>query len=813
MINKIRAILKKRSFKRWFLGLIPFACYAKWLNKPIIDKKTILLESQHGKEISGNIFYILKVLANDKKYADFKLYLSCKSQSKKKLQSILREYNITNVKLVKFYSPQYMKLVATAGYLFNDNTFLPYFTKKEGQVYTNTWHGTPLKTLGRGIKNGMHNIGNTQKNFIFADYLLYPNKYTMEHMVDDYMLANLAQGKCVLTGYPRNTAFFDDNRRREILARENTTEKIYAYMPTWRGTIGVKDEEGDDILTEYLKELDSKLQSNETLYVNLHPVAVKSIDFRQFSRIKKFPVQYETYDFLNCTDCLITDYSSVFYDYAVTGKKCVLFAYDEEEYFADRGVYKSLSELPFPKVKDVDELLTELRTEKKYDDTEFLAEYCSYDCAEATHNLLNLVFEDKLASNMELVDIPDNGKKNVILNAGNLDRNGVTTSIYNLLRNVDKDAYNYYITFPAICGKHHQDTLAALPEGIGYIPMHGSMNLSIYKDVVWHLFLAMCLLKRKEISVKYIHKLLKDDWRNEIRRNFGDAKFDSAIQFTGYGPKMILMFSQFDSRTSIYVHNDMVQEIKTRGNQRQDVLEFAYNAYDNVALVTEDLFEPTSTFVETNNNFKVVHNVIAYEEAIRRGEEELAFDEGITRCNIEFEELKEILESDAKVFVSVGRFSPEKGHQRMVDAFNRVWMENNNTYFVIIGGNQYNGLYDKLTEYVKTLPCADHVILVLSMSNPLPLVKACDGFILGSFYEGFGLVIVEADVLGLPAVSTDITGPRIFMNNNGGTLVEDSDEGIEKGFRLLLQGKVPMLTTDYKKYNENAVNEFYELLK
>ncbi len=813
MISKIRGILKKRSFKRWFLGLIPFACYAKWLKNPFIDKKAILLESQHGKEISGNIFYILRVLANDPQYADFKLYLSCKSQSKRKMQSILKEYNITNVKLVKFYSPQYMKLAATAGYLFNDNTFLPYFTKKRGQIYINTWHGTPLKTLGRGIKNGMHNIGNTQKNFIFADYLLYPNKYTMDHMVDDYMLANLAQGKCVLTGYPRNTAFFDDNRRKEILTKENTTEKVYAYMPTWRGTIGVKNEAGDDILTEYLKELDSKLQSNETLYVNLHPVAVKSIDFHQFSRIRKFPAQYETYDFLNCTDCLITDYSSVFYDYAVTGKKCVLFTYDEEEYFADRGVYKSLSELPFPKVKDVDELLTELRTEKMYDDTEFLAEYCSYDCVEATHNLLNLVFKNKLASNMELVDIPDNGKKNIILNAGNLDRNGVTTSIYNLLRNVDKDAYNYYITFPAICGKHHQDTLAALPEGVGYIPMHGSMNLSIYKDVIWHIFLAMCLLKRKNISVNYIFKLLKDDWKNEIRRNFGDAKFDSAIQFTGYGPKMILMFSQFDSKTSIYVHNDMVQEIKTRGNQRQDVLEFAYKAYDNVALVTEDLFEPTSTFVETNDNFKVVHNVIAYEEAIHRGEEELAFDEGITLCNIELEELKEILESDAKVFVSVGRFSPEKGHQRMVDAFNRVWLENNNTYFVIIGGNQYNGLYNKLTEYVETLPCAGHVILVLSMSNPLPLVKACDGFILGSYYEGFGLVIVEADVLGLPAVSTDITGPRIFMNNNGGTLVENTDEGVEKGFRLLIEGKVPMLTTDYKKYNENAVNEFYELLK
>jgi CDP-glycerol glycerophosphotransferase len=111
------------------------------------------------------------------------------------------------------------------------------------------------------------------------------------------------------------------------------------------------------------------------------------------------------------------------------------------------------------------------------------------------------------------------------------------------------------------------------------------------------------------------------------------------------------------------------------------------------------------------------------------------------------------------------------------------------------------------------MPCGKNVILVLSMSNPLPLIKACDGFILGSFYEGFGLVIVEADILGLPVVSTDITGPRLFMKNNKGTVVENTDAGVEEGFRLLIEGKVPLLTTDYKKYNENAVNEFYELLK
>ena len=149
----------------------------------------------------------------------------------------------------------------------------------------------------------------------------------------------------------------------------------------------------------------------------------------------------------------------------------------------------------------------------------------------------------------------------------------------------------------------------------------------------------------------------------------------------------------------------------------------------------------------------------------------------------------------------------------MIDAFNKIWVENNNTYFVIIGGIQRDGIYDELCEYIETLPCGNNVILILSMTNPLPIVKACDGFILASHYEGFGLVIVEADILGLPAVSTDIIGPRTFMQKNNGTLVENTIEGVEKGMRMLIDGKVPMLTTDYKKYNEDALAEFKALIK
>ena len=99
------------------------------------------------------------------------------------------------------------------------------------------------------------------------------------------------------------------------------------------------------------------------------------------------------------------------------------------------------------------------------------------------------------------------------------------------------------------------------------------------------------------------------------------------------------------------------------------------------------------------------------------------------------------------------------------------------------------------------------------MSNPYPLIKKCDSFAFSSFYEGFGLVLVEADILGVPCVSTDIVGPKRFMEQYGGLLVENSTAGIEKGLRMCLEGKVPKnLTVDYEKYNKEAVAQFEALL-
>lgn len=805
-----KKILKKFFKRKWrdiYTYYYPKTRYLHYYKTLKIDEKIILLESQHGMEMQGNIFYMIRAMVNSSDYDDYIIYLSCRNSNKEEFRKMLDKNGMERVNLVILSTKRYMKLMASAKYLINDTTFLPFYIKKEGQIYLNTWHGTPLKTLGKKVKNEMYGIGNVQKNFIVADYLLYPNEYTMKHMIEDYMLENISESKILLAGYPRNEVFFDKNSELKIRGDLDLVDKkVYAYMPTWRGVVGAIDSKATVYFKYYLYELDKQLADDEIIFVKAHSFTRKYSKTKGLKHIRPFPKEYETYEFLNTVDCLITDYSSVFYDFALSRKKCILFTYDEEEYFENRGLYKSLSSLPFPNVKTVEELLIELRTPKTYDDTEFLKEYCSYDYENISKILCDRVVLGKQSSFIKECEIKKNGKPNIMLYAGNMAHNGITTSLINLLNSIDRSEYNYYITFRAASVKNNQENLLKLPKGVNYIATTGKMNLSLFKKIVWLLF------KDKKLSTNVMINIVKNDLQFELRRIYGNIKFDTIIQFNGYDTTKIIVYSDFSGNNVIYVHNDMFKESTVKKNQRQDVLRYAYNAYEHVAIVTEDLIESTTNILRKTRKLDLAHNLIAYNDIMVRGEKEIRFD-SYTKSNIPFEKIIEILNSTTKKIVNVGRFAPEKGQKRLIDAFKNIIEDDADTYLFIIGGYQLNGIYDQLCEYVENSACADRIILILSMSNPLPIVKKCDGFILSSFYEGFGLVLVEADILGLPVVSTDIVGPRTFMQKNNGLLVEDSVVGIEDGLRRLINGTVPKLTVDYVDYNCKAVMEFESLLK
>jgi len=817
LVRFIKKIKKKyRKFKQK-KSLVRKKKYIGFMKKYPVEKKTILLESQHGGSIGGNIFALLKELCENPAYQEYTIYLSCYKSLLKSRKKFLKQYGLhERVKLVSTAKAGYFKILATVKYLINDNTFTYAFIKRPEQVYLNTWHGTPLKTLGKRIKNDFGTIGNAQRNFFMADYLLYPNEFTMEHMVEDYMLSNMGSSKILLTGYPRNTVFLSEGRRAEIRKEYGIDElEVFAYLPTWRGKLGnVTSVQQNEILYDYLKELDGKLADNQRVYVKLHPISVKDIDLKGFKKVLPFPEnKYETYEFLNATDGLITDYSSIFFDYALTKKKIILFTYDKAEYTADRGFYFSMDELPFPQVDTVDGLLTCMNAPKAYDDTEFINKFCAYENAGVTDAVLRRFLFGEESGLIKETKVPDNGRKNVLIYAGGFGKNGITTSVLNLLRSVDKEKYNFTVLFKIADMKRHQESLLDLPPEVNHYGYYESRSVSIKNAVLYKLWADW-----KWISYEKAEIAIRQQSNNEIRRLFTGCRIDHVVQFNGYVNGLIEMLGEMPCTRTIFVHNDMEQEIRTKGNANIDVLSRAYRKYDQVAVVTPDLIASTGRIAAYKKpedstedaNIVVVRNVIDYKKVLELGNEKFSEDEK-TRCNVEMDVVKAALFSDSKKFVTVGRFSEEKGHGRLIDAFANVLKEYPDCYLFIVGG--YGVLFNDTVQKVEDMGLSHKIFVIRYLTNPYPLIKQCDYFALSSLYEGFGLVLAEADILGLPCFSTDIVGPKLFMEQYGGLLVESSTAGVEEGLRACLTGRVPKsLSVDYEKYNQEAIARFEALL-
>ena len=235
-----------------------------------------------------------------------------------------------------------------------------------------------------------------------------------------------------------------------------------------------------------------------------------------------------------------------------------------------------------------------------------------------------------------------------------------------------------------------------------------------------------------------------------------------------------------------------------------------YKSYDKVALVTEDLIPVIERIVEHypeegSKKAEIVtcRNVIDYKRVAELAEQELVFD-AATAINVPEEVFLEALNSDKKKLITIGRFAEEKCHKRLISAFETLHKEYPDTILIIVGG--YGRLYKETLEDAANASCADSIFIIRYMSNPYPLLKKCDYFVMSSLHEGLPVVLTEADTLGLPCFSTDIPGPRSFMQQHKGLLVENSEAGVLDGLRACMEGRAPKnLDINYEEYNKRAV--------
>lgn len=131
---------------------------------------------------------------------------------------------------------------------------------------------------------------------------------------------------------------------------------------------------------------------------------------------------------------------------------------------------------------------------------------------------------------------------------------------------------------------------------------------------------------------------------------------------------------------------------------------------------------------------------------------------------------------DAFVFAFVGRIIGDKGVNELVGVFNRINEENMNTHLLLVGPkeSEQNPISEKTASIIDNNPS----IYAMGMQQDVrPYLKAANAFVLPSYREGFGMVLIEAGAMGLPCITTNITGcNEIIIPGENGAIVEPRDE-------------------------------------
>lgn len=767
--------------------------YTTLCSRLTIQNQTIFMEFFHGRVLAGNVGALFSTLIKDNRFAKWQIIVPVDKTIYKEVQEEYSSYD--NVKIIVLQSMQYSYHLATAQFLINDSTFLPYFSKKIKQVYLNLWHGTPFKCMGYDEPDitGWR-VENTLRNFIHTDYLLMSNEYSKNLFDRAYRLLGIFNGTMLLGGYPRNDALVklagNDDIAERLRRKFNLPEgkKIILYAPTWRGRIG------NVVSTEYFDKVTiSKLIRNHSDIILLyrgHPIVDSGVAFG--GRV----IDVSTYKDINelylCSDILITDYSSSFIDYSILGKPIIFFMYDEDLYRQERGIYEEMYErLPGPVCGDITELSQilgkQLLTNYSEEDDNlnaFRDEYCSFDNGKATEDIIDTVFfnEDSVKSIEYTSTKP--GKQKLLIFMGGWFTNGVTVSALNLLNALDYTKYSVDLLMrPTAFNYPHN--IKQIPEQVNIIATCGHMSLE--------------LLLQYALQILNIPRVARINplkaYKKEFKRLLGENQYDTVINFCGYSPLFTsLLASVEQSKKIIFMHNNLRKEQKLRF-PRLKITIGLLDKYDVLVPVSQSLGKVLAKdFPKQKDKLKECENLIGWEKILTKAQDSAQI----------------IVDNNYYNFITIGRYSPEKGHDRLLNAFKEVSDRYSQARLYIVAS--HGPLENATKALVKKLGLQKKVVLTGLLDNPYPLLRQCNCFVLSSLYEGQGLVLLEAMTLGVPVISTDVEGARSVVKGHG-LLVESCKDGLIHGMEKAIKGELQKPAFDAKKYDQQAIEKFYCLLE
>jgi len=393
--RKLHDIKRSRKLKLVYKKLFKVAGYLP------ARKKSVIFESFAGKQYSCNPRAIFEYMKENN--PDYKMYWSVDKR-------YIKNFEGRNLNIVPRFSIQWLFVMARAQYWVSNSRLPLWVPKPKHTTYLQTWHGTPLKKLAADMDE-VHMPGtNTVKyknNFLKEasnwDYLISPNAYSSEIFARAFGF----QKEMIESGYPRNDVLYNDDEKDNIEGLKQNfglplDKKILLYAPTWRDNQFYGKGKYKFDLELDLNMLREQIGDEYIVLLRMHYLVAENFDLTPYAG---FAFDFSNYEDIRelylVSDMLITDYSSVFFDYGNLRRPMIFFVYDIEDYRDNlRGFYFDFEEkAPGPLVKTTEEVIEAIKqaevTPISDQFEEFYEKFCYLESGVSSKRVVDTVFNKK----------------------------------------------------------------------------------------------------------------------------------------------------------------------------------------------------------------------------------------------------------------------------------------------------------------------------------------------------------------------------------------------------------------------------------
>jgi len=386
LMDKVNLVYMRRLFKRGHRAY---------------DQPTLIFESFGGRQVSDSPYAIYQLFKQ--LYPGFRFIWSIDRSQK----AFCKENGIP---FIVRRTAKWVRTLEKATFWISNARFPAWVKKPSYVTYIQTWHGTPLKKLGLDIENVSMPGTTTTKyhaNFVKEanrwDALISPNDYSTQIFRSAFGFNN----QILKVGYPHNDELINSSADDIVALKQEMgiplDKKVVLYAPTYRDNQFAEKGKYTFELPFSLDDFKKQYGDDAVLVLRMHYLISNALDI---SGYEDFVYDLSNHpsisDLYLVSDMLITDYSSVFFDYAYLKRPILFYPYDYHMYKDElRGFYLDYEkDLPGEIAHNQTQLMTEIGEKLKTPDMsdnqkfmDFYHRFCAIDDGLSSLKVVNYVVQ------------------------------------------------------------------------------------------------------------------------------------------------------------------------------------------------------------------------------------------------------------------------------------------------------------------------------------------------------------------------------------------------------------------------------------